>query len=753
MRSPAAILVQRVILAVAALCAAWAAAAAVPTVQLDSVGFSALAPAEGAEMVRYVFDWGDGTQGTGSPVNPGVAGRAAHVWARAGAYSIRARQVAADGTASEWSAPLGHTVTAGQEQGRVLGGLTATASSCAPGQPAQGVADGAGWRSELCDRPDAGQWLVLDLGTPRTLNRVVLEPLAGGEAFPEAFRLEYCSDAGQTWYPLPRYDFSAYPNPGDQSVVLETGLLVARQLRMSVTRLAAVPSGYACGLGRITLRTSREAPFFTSRGGVFDADLNDMWNAYGLASNEVSPKFDAWWDGLGGALAFGSTEWHEWDVLKVCWADLPGDLARLRGQVCHMPMEADGYLWACDGGALHLGLQKHFDYNAINILAAWKYWLWTGEAGFFTDPLPAEVQKRCPPGTVTLLDKLRAEMDWQLEAMHGAEGLLRITDEGYDGTPASEGTTYWDAHPTGYLSAYPNALFYASVAAMAQVEGAAGDAGRQAKYGALLPRIKARFNAEFWEPDKGRFISTVDVNGARHDYGITATNLYAVVYGVADDDKAARVMEWLTGRREVAGDTAAGADIYHWGIAPRANTVAFEGVEPHWWAGDFAGVLLDKGAWGEWGVNIQNGGAIFYVSYYDLLARLRTTGVEDAFGRFEAILDEYHKGSLRPDTPGHYGPAGTPAFGVGVSTCFPESGLVPLAMLYGFLGVEPAVDGLHVRPALPAGLAFAGVRDLLYRGRHYTLTARRDARRMTVGEMSPGHFEVTVPADRLSVVP
>lgn len=729
-----------------------------PTVQVDSLGLGALAPAEGDGLSRYVFDWGDGTQGVGSPVNPGVPGRAVHQWERPGTYSVRAR-VVRGGVVSDWSDPLAYRVETAAEPTRLAGpampaldGLKVSASSSAPGARPGDLVTGRGWCSAPQPAAQGREWLVIDLGAPRTVNRIALEPPAGGEGFPEAFSVDYCTDAGVTWYPLPIYDFDRYPNPGGATVLVETGPLVARQVRITATRLGPTPGGHAFRLQRVALLTAKEAPFFSSLGGSFDADLNDMWNIYGLACNEITPKYDAWWDGLGGVRAFGSTEWHEWDVLKLCWADLPQDTRRLRDEIRNMPLDPDGYLWACSGGRLHLNLQKHFDFNALNILAAYKFYLWTGERGFFTDPLPAEARSKCPPGVTTLLDKLRREMAYQLDALHGREGLLRITDPAYDGTPTSGGTTYWDAHPTGGTSAYPNALFYASVAAMADVERLAGSEQERQRYLALLPRIRERFNATFWEPATGRFISTVDVKGARYDYGITAANLYAVVYGVAEEEKARRMMQWLTGKRRVAGDAAQGADIYFWKIAPCTNTVPFESLRPQWWAGNFSGCSLEPGGWGRWRVNEQNGGAVFYVSYYDLLARLRTTGPDDAFSRFSEIMSEFHRGSLRPDTPGHYGPAGTPAFAVGVSVCFPESGLVPLAMLYGFLGVEVTGRGLEVHPALPAALQYAGVRDVLYHGKHYALTARRDARRMRVAQTAPDHFRVVVPNGETSLV-
>jgi hypothetical protein len=698
-----------------------------PTVRLDASGawaFPAFTIAGG--MSQYVFDWGDGTQGLGSPVNPGSPSRAVHVWTKPGRYAIRARCSPPSGAASDWSDPCPIDVATAHDAPRPLSPLTLSTPS---GHPEQ---------------------IIVDLSTPRTVNQIALYPLPKGEGFPAAFSVDYCTDAGKTWYAIPRYTGVNYPNPGDETVLLETGLLVARQIRVTGA------AGQAFRLRGISLLASRQAPFFTSLSGApsgtFDADLNNLWNICGLASNEITPKGDAWWDGLGGALAFGSTDWHEWDVMKLCWTDDRQYVSRVGQEIRIMPMDPDGYVWACDVAPLHLNAQKHFDLNSLHIIAALKYYLWTGEPGFFTDPLPAEVRAKLPVGATTMLDRLRLEMAYQLDVLHGSEGLLRITEPGYDGTPTSKGTTYWDAYPAGYLSAYPNALFYASVKAMAEIERIAGDPAHRDSYLKLLPLIKQRFNRTFWNEDKGRFVSTIDVNGVVYDYGITSTNLYAIVYGVADDTKASRVMEWLSGKRIVAGDTAQGADIYHWRIAPRANTVAFESVKPYWWAGGFAGVYLDPGAWGQWGVNIQNGGAVFYVSYYDILARLRTTGADDAFFRLEAIMHEFNRNELRPEKPGYYGQAGTPAFGVGVWVSFPESGLVPLTMLYGFLGVEPTAEGLRIHPSLPSQLTFAGVRDVFFRGDYYTITARRDVKTMSMREATRDHFEVTVPNGQTSLI-
>jgi len=78
---------------------------------------------------------------------------------------------------------------------------------------------------------------------------------------------------------------------------------------------------------------------------------------------------------------------------------------------------------------------------------------------------------------------------------------------------------------------------------------------------------------------------------------------------------------------------------------------------------------------------------------------------------------------------------------VGTDIPFPESGLVPTYFLYGFLGVEARVDGLHISPRLPSDLTFAGVRNLFYRGLLLDLRVQKEGEgyRITLACSQPGH--------------
>jgi len=116
-----------------------------------------------------------------------------------------------------------------------------------------------------------------------------------------------------------------------------------------------------------------------------------------------------------------------------------------------------------------------------------------------------------------------------------------------------------------------------------------------------------------------------------------------------------------------------------------------------------------------------------------LTNRLRHQGPEVAWRRRQAILDWYEEvqaaGGYRTYYANHEGSlqgAGT-AGGLGIDAEFVESALVPLTLLYGFLGIEATAEGLRVAPRLPAGIAWLGVRHLRFGDRRYHITARHDA--------------------------
>jgi hypothetical protein len=79
-----------------------------------------------------------------------------------------------------------------------------------------------------------------------------------------------------------------------------------------------------------------------------------------------------------------------------------------------------------------------------------------------------------------------------------------------------------------------------------------------------VARLQSEGSRKFRDAKNGRFVGWIDSDGKAHDYGYTFLNLEAVRHGFANQEQAKAIVDWVSGRREVAGDTSTGADIYHW---------------------------------------------------------------------------------------------------------------------------------------------------------------------------------------------
>ncbi len=146
--------------------------------------------------------------------------------------------------------------------------------------------------------------------------------------------------------------------------------------------------------------------------------------------------------------------------------------------------------------------------------------------------------------------------------------------------------------------------------------------------------------------------------------------------------------------------------------------------KPSWWFFGWPGTEFDG--------QCQTGGAILYVSFYDLMARLSYLGPDNALARYRAILDRYaepdrlsggsplYRGEKTQGGPG--GAAGS----VGVEGEFPESGLVPCFMLHGIMGLEPSACGLVIHPRLPSSIQWVRCRNVTYGGELYTFEVRAE---------------------------
>lgn len=277
----------------------------------------------------------------------------------------------------------------------------------------------------------------------------------------------------------------------------------------------------------------------------------------------------------------------------------------------------------------------------------------------------------------------------------------------------------------------------------------------------VLTELRKPINNEdktgFWSEETGRFVAGyADEEDRWYDYGYTMWNTEAIYYGVATDEQAKSIMDWIGGKRIVEQDKygSQGEDIYYFEFAPRVNTYTVEDQNN---VDMFTGFYSHQThmTYGE--VQVQNGGAIMYTSFYDLMSRVKVNGANDAFSRLKKIQDWYQdvydyyvisdNYNTHPDRfywdyycKGQWenpkGKTYIPQNGVkgtqerndgggivGIDGEFLESLLMIAAVPYGFFGVQ-SIGGttLQIQPSLPKALDYWGMENLSFGGVKYDLT-------------------------------
>ena len=261
----------------------------------------------------------------------------------------------------------------------------------------------------------------------------------------------------------------------------------------------------------------------------------------------------------------------------------------------------------------------------------------------------------------------------------------------------------------------------------------------------------------FWSNETGRFVAGYcDAENKWYDYGYTMWNMEAIYYGIATAEQAKSIMDWINGDRIVQKDQygSQGDDIYYFEFAPRVNTYSPQDkYELSILNGFYTNVSQV-----EYGVTqVQNGGAIMYTSFYDLMSRISTYGGNNAFSRltdikdwymdvydYYTVSDNYNKHPDRfywdyyckgqwenPQGKTYYPQNGIKGFlergnttGVlGLDGEFLESFLMIAAIPYGFFGIE-SIGGsvLKIEPSLPDSLDYWGMENLSFGGVKYDLT-------------------------------
>lgn len=303
---------------------------------------------------------------------------------------------------------------------------------------------------------------------------------------------------------------------------------------------------------------------------------------------------------------------------------------------------------------------------------------------------------------VKLMPAARKATLFLTHALQGEKGLLDISYfYGHNGVGVQKnangsytvdsangvGNGYWDivASPEKNLEA--NIYFYQALKAMAGLEKMVADAGKTvsgtstvynrdlasketvtynytaetllelaAKVKANIEKpVKVERRAEatasglyydnaggFWNPTTGRFVSGINERtGEIVDYGFVYWNEEAICAGIGTDEQQLSIMQWIDGDRTVAGDDSMGKDIYFYEFAPRFNTK--DCTAQFSFCGYKIAESLIKKYDTTWPRQVQNGGADMCWAYYDIVARARVLGADNALERLFGMQKWYEK--------------------------------------------------------------------------------------------------------------
>jgi hypothetical protein len=230
------------------------------------------------------------------------------------------------------------------------------------------------------------------------------------------------------------------------------------------------------------------------------------------------------------------------------------------------------------------------------------------------------------------------------------------------------------------------------------------------------------------------------------DYGFTEINLRAIEAGIATDTQANSIMQWISGARTVNGDKVTGGGIYEQPFAPVTTTVDNKkySIDGSYWSSvvesDFTTFYYDE----KFGVLCQDGGTIMHVSYYDVLARAKILGVDNAYTRMTAIKDWFvavQDANPNASTVGwadffknydEYSGSGQLQGGesqgkYGLQDEFKEAVMLIAVAPKIFLGLEAHYDTLTIAPNLGSNLTYFGMENLSFGGNAYGCRATKNS--------------------------
>ena len=301
----------------------------------------------------------------------------------------------------------------------------------------------------------------------------------------------------------------------------------------------------------------------------------------------------------------------------------------IRQTVRDCPMYSNGYIWSSKDGMKSPKSNSYlYDTNASFITAVAEICRWEGDTSFLDALDTTSAQNKDVSGGMTVMQKLTKAKDYFFDTddingggirYNAEDNLVYVLTSENDGTSSGKPSNIFTNYRFGYLDAYNNLAFYEAMVNLSEIYTMLNDTENAKKYADIAAANKTAFNNTFYSSASSRYIGCIDENKNTYDNGFTAINLYAVSLGVADGERAEKIMSWLDGKSVSSTDSPLENGIY-----PTLNTPVFNTVSATdaWWDyGDGYHLLSDSASFGKYWMN---GSGSYLCGYFDMLARKKT---------------------------------------------------------------------------------------------------------------------------------
>ncbi|CAF2734481.1 unnamed protein product [Rotaria sp. Silwood2] len=365
---------------------------------------------------------------------------------------------------------------------------------------------------------------------------------------------------------------------------------------------------------------------FNSSSSIFTKQLNVFWSIYGNCEEKLDTNDNCFGD---------NPAWIEWDALKFSWNNRNGYRDHGKTILFRFPINgingtkgelSDGFIWSWldserwpDARGSHGSMASyHFDQLPRFAAAIYQYYVWTHDRIFLQ----------------SILSRVELVRNFLIVNMNGSLGIPinMINDDA------------WIA-----------LTFYTALNNMAELENVLENKKQKDLYQSLANKFSYIFDETFWNETTGRYVGWIDKNGNQHDNGYVFINLEALARGLGNRTKADRIFDWLSQPADpiLIGPHNGSTDVYHNIVAPRTTT---ENVAQSDWDG-----------WSDpnegrrpYGGLVESGGSMIWLTYYDVMARLRFNYTDQAFKILNSMLERidndsncltfnYEKGRIRDD--------------------------------------------------------------------------------------------------------